>query len=1578
VLEKLLAAKEERSSDFSRKDDDVANESMKTLLKPSRSSKRSPAMMEGWASLRIDLTTLGRPLTFHGLGVAPRLRLELVNRRRFSALGAALAVAVFGAGLALARRRIGVRAAYVAAVMLATLLIPLLPALAGLALALNPAFHAAAALIVFYPIAGIVRRWAARRRRGAASGALAAALTALCLGAAQPASAATPGLPAPAAAGGEPVSVRIVSDVEPVQVPTNAVVVPYDTANRAAAGSVMIPYARYLELLRAAEALDRPQAAKPAAPFSLAGAVFECTLTDTDAVAIEETVHLEVFDAAGADIPLRLEGAVLAKAELDGRPAQIGMVWAAPPNAPQQQTQQAVGPVATPGLMLLRVPDKGRHVLKLSLRAHVTRRGGWRVVEARLPAAPAALMRLVVPTPGTDVNLPGAPDRKSQRTTVAGQTIETALGAEGRFGVEWRGSVAEGEKGLALTVDSRAVFDVREDRLQLIWSYRPEFRSGERDVFQVQVPADYVVEKVEGQNVRGWEVPGVAEGAAGAQTLRVELLKAAAREEQFTIHLWKPGPVPAGDAQEVTVPAVLSPGASRQTGRVVIRRSPLLDVRTLEVSGAQRCDLPADAAGLGVPVAAQESPLGIEAYEAYEFVSVPFALRLRVASRASQVSALVRTVLRVAEDETHIESRVELNVEERPLHGLRVQLPAGYTLEAVSGPTDLEWTVAREVEGSIVTVYLAGGLKGRVPLVLKAKADGARAEGVTLPVVRVLDVARQEGDLVVETDPAFDVRPEGVAGLENLLPRQVYGWLNEGQRPLARLAFHYRTPEYRGRVTLQRREPDVSGRLVTNLRLTDRAIEETVLVRLRIHQAGVRRVQLRLPARLRDARIGAPYLRERTLGETADGAVLVTLDLQDEVLGELNILIEDDRVLTAATQTLTLATLLTGRTDREYVALENAGRDEVVVASAAGLEPLEREQKEWAAVAPLLGGGLTRAYVVRAQEGRRPELVFRTQRREAVQTAGARVGLARARVLLDESGAYRAEQSFHVENQTEQFLDIDLPGGAELWTATVAGEYVKPVTAGGPTGGGARAGVRIPLVKTETGDADYVVTLKYGGRLGALGAFAVRDFPLVRSLNVNVELAQVELWLPVTHDWFHFGGSMRAVEEEGTFEAGYLSYQNKQAQRLVKTLQFGNVFEKARAVENLKSVSEDLEQAQQSVQRQYAFNEEANLEAANVGGVLREAEKELERVGQEDQQSAYDDNRRRLNHVFLSQTNVFGRNQVLQGVNWSDEKAAAEGGFKTQTLFNGEWFERNGLALSAGEGEADETKKKDGAESQPLGESGDGKPELAKSPVVLRGVYASRDSVKPSAYQQKLEVNEKERRRVEEFVDGVYVGKDGQQDMAARYRGKLANRANEPDASDNRERRMGDQWSGDAPADQKAQSSERLLEEIDTSARLPEGRAVPGVGLGVTVGSGGMAYDTAGTATRTDPAYWGDLAGTGLASLDVALPGADGSRWRVWRFTTPRGVAEIRGYGVSAGALDVLRRVGVLLATLLVLWLGAVLCRAGARRESVLSWLPATLILVGAVALLVGVLPVGAGLAIVCGIVLRVKRARAG
>ena len=120
-----------------------------------------------------------------------------------------------------------------------------------------------------------------------------------------------------------------------------------------------------------------------------------------------------------------------------------------------------------------------------------------------------------------------------------------------------------------------------------------------------------------------------------------------------------------------------------------------------------------------------------------------------------------------------------------------------------------------------------------------------------------------------------------------------------------------------------------------------------------------------------------------------------------------------------------------------------------------------------------------------------------------------------------------------------------------------------------------RRRVRIPLIKTMTGDLDYEVALKFGGRMHMPNVVGQVTFPLVRTRNIQVEQSQVKLHLPTAYRWFDFGGTMRRVTQ-GDLLADFLAYKTKQVHDLRRVISgSASEFSKARAASNLKQLELD-------------------------------------------------------------------------------------------------------------------------------------------------------------------------------------------------------------------------------------------------------------------------------------------------------------------------------------------------------------------------------------------------------------------
>jgi hypothetical protein len=1249
--------------------------------------------LQGVRSLPIDLLTVinqtpHSPLKFQSLGNDPTLQIAIIPRVRWQMLAWSLAVVWGGLFWKCVLGRSASR--QIRWLICGWLVAGILPLIGvwhyELSTLADPLFSVNSLLAFGCVIRGAWRELQTRlsvRRRATLTASTTSALSLLLAvgllivsGSAVQAQPTTP----------TPMSTPMSTPTLPVVVPDDAIILPYDPKAEQPtqdAKKVFIPYAKYIELWNLAHPDQRTLVKPLPATYAWGEGRYSALLEASDDLLLEGHFTVKVFAAEPLDVPLPLTGGVFVSATVGGRPAVLRMV--VPPNTPPQL-----------GVITLSLPGKGVHEVALQVRMKLQRRGGWRVAEGRLPNGLTTALNLRVAAAGTEVRVGDVMDRSRYETTQDRQPIETALGSDGKLNLAWRPRVSTGEVDRGLSVESNAEWDVRDDTLRLVWQLQLQFPRGRRDSFTLEVPRDYLVERVVGDNVRGWNSSRVADEAAAemdakaaapakTQTVNVTLLKQAVDQEKLTLVLSRRGRVGLGDLTSAAVPVVMVSDAVLHQGVIAIRRSVNLDVHLEGIQGLTPAERAAQSLSQVAGVV-EESPLAVRPLQTLRFKNPGYAARLVATIARGEVSAEFRSLLKIEERRSVWESQVILNLGEKLIHQLRVRLPAGLTQVEVSGPVPLRWTMAAEetqppTKRQLLTILLPDAVKGAAKFVIRGRLERVAGADMPLPQVELLDVTRQTGLVVVQVDPAVEVRAVQLQGCESVLLSQANAWLAEGQRAAARLALAHRSAEFAGSLQLVRREPRVACHTITNVNVSSRTIQETILLEFRIEEAGVRELEFELPAALREAQISAPLLRRKVISDRPAGIVQVKLELQDEVMGEYRVLVQQDRLVSGDVQVATVPRVLTGRTDQRLVAFESSARDELVVESGEQFEALTRQQQAWARLSTLLGDKVIAAYQVRG-EATQVQLPYRLRTRNTVETVQARIALAQTELEVDESGTYRGRQTYQVDNGTEQHLEVELPEGATIWTVQVAGDAVRPQAA---TGGKRR--VLIPLVKTAQGDLDYPVVITYAGQLTKPGWFRQVSFPFLKTVNINVELSRVRLLLPAGQRWFNFSGSLGEVGDRGEYEASGLEYQIKRLTRLSDLLRSssGDDLLKLRASGNLKQLDA---QVQQQLTQNYQ-NDAYSRNSTRLRSALEQSRSQVEQeeLAQSQLEQKQVENRERLNGAFLKQFNQRANNVVTElGDNFSAEAARPAENTVNPEGFNGNWFATNGLTTKVSEG----------------------------------------------------------------------------------------------------------------------------------------------------------------------------------------------------------------------------------------------------------------------------------------------------
>jgi hypothetical protein len=1145
-----------------------------------------------------------------------------------------------------------------------------------------------------------------------------------------------------------------------IQFPDDAIIVPYspdkisedslpDPDNLTLPEqSLLVPYRQYTAILEQLQKRnEKIQNSKNvpnfAVPFAVSAAEYQTVLPAAgNDILLQGKIKIDVFTNQTVLVPLTLENGVFVQPLLDGKPAIL-----------QSKSDHQI---------VLLVEGNGRHELSFDIRVRIQRQGGWRIVTGKLPVAAAAKISLTLPDETGDLLTGNSLDKKkwsfgtnteNTNTTVAKtheKIIETSLESNGSFHWQWRSAVSAENIDRNLEVDSKIRYDIQEGGVWVRWT--PVFRisRGKWEMIRLCLPQDYLIAEIKGENVRGWNI--VQENSK-TRTIDVELLKPAEITETLSVLLSAPQWF-VKPSMTLTLPKLTVPDAGIHQGRIDLFYSSVMNLRIPDSTGLLPADQVVQTESKPVLKFDTISPFDSSLFRSYRFSSENYSLQVELKKAPQSRSLQFFSVLKITRQDVSLETKIRISGNNnagrnKPFYE-SIQLPEKFVLKNVNVPDGILWNrKSGDDKENRLNIICPDG-HSSVEILIDGDFSGAfsknRNEIETLPVFKA-DNINISTRIAVLTEPSLDVRAE-TEYFRAEIPDSAFSWLSlPEQRELIRIVL--RSPALSnnvdGKLILSERKPEIRCSTITNVRTTADAIEETTLLDFDITKAGVRNIEFVLPAWMSNAKIDAPFLRRKTVTsldtKNTDSPVLVRLELHEEVMEQLRVLVQTDRRLQSETDYHVFVPVIrTGQTIRQYIVMENDRRspDEMVVDRLQNLHALNRQQSEWSYLASILGGNVTEAYFATKKDNsgnnssdNAANLLFRMKRRETVQLADARIDLSETRFTLGSNGGYRAEQIYRIDNKKEPYLDLLLPEGASLWgvriltaaewqqkehgehknniglpvkpnimPAEIAGRYQKKVTE-------SRL-IRIPLVKTESGDVDFIVRLIYAGELQHFSDWARLDIPFIDVLNIPVGESLVRLNLPERYE-YQFKGNLQRVRQEQeseTIRQVQSNYQRQQTDRLHQAVRGFNPFAAKRAKINLNqlnsatNLSLPVDSSYLSVENSYSGHTDPNSVSLAGGQIIGKGQiitgdKVLfpnekgksaqsqdvvpDETANRSSKSSEALNSKTLSSNFHSQSNKFS-GQLVQQKALTINKTVNQSATKPSSSFNDHWFTSNSLA----------------------------------------------------------------------------------------------------------------------------------------------------------------------------------------------------------------------------------------------------------------------------------------------------------
>lgn len=725
-----------------------------------------------------------------------------------------------------------------------------------------------------------------------------------------------------------------------------------------------------------------------------------------------------------------------------------------------------------------------------------------------IPPALSSRVSLVIDEAEADVECPSAV--AFQRSSANDQTrVEAVIGAGERCEMNWTPKVKRAaEIAATVFVQNTALVTLGGGAVHSRATLDYQISQGELKQARVQIPAGQRLLRVEGEWIRVWEIR--------EDTLVVDLVKGVSAAYKLVLETEKVlDKLPATVTLEI--PRALD--VKREAGLVALRGSEELSLTVQDAKELQRVDAEE------FYRAAPDKKDGLASV--FRFLKPDFALSVRAETVEAQIEAVVRNSVRLGSESARLGAQIDYIIKHAGVFALRLALPTGYRLEAVSGANVSQWIERTEAGARLLEVTLKERALGAYTLDLVLTQDYPEPpRSLAVPGVHPLDTQKLSGFITVSTEQGLAAKTESFQGLTEIpfggtgLPRAKTEDSALAPRGSA-LAYKFIDPSPSAQpswslgLSTEAVEPWVRAEVANTITLTETLVSGRTLVKYEIANAPMKQFRVRVPAMFKNVEITGDQIRRRD--QTNDEW---RVELQGKVRGGYELSLTWELPKSQNSNLVELAGIQALNVEREtgYVAL--LARPPLQVAGTSADESLNqidaRELPGWA--------GRADPATALAYRYLRPgyKLVVEAKGFDEAAVLQSLIDSARFTTVVADDGQMMTEVSLGVRNNGRQHLEVELPPGATVWSAFIDGQPVRP--------GLVQGKLLLPLAGDLASDAavavelTFVSTDKFPQQRGALSLMSPR-------FDVPLKNAHWELYLPPDYEYSHFEGSMTRSSE---------------------------------------------------------------------------------------------------------------------------------------------------------------------------------------------------------------------------------------------------------------------------------------------------------------------------------------------------------------------------------------------------------------------------------------------------------------
>ena len=420
-----------------------------------------------------------------------------------------------------------------------------------------------------------------------------------------------------------------------------------------------------------------------------------------------------------------------------------------------------------------------------------------------------------------------------------------------------------------------------------------------------------------------------------------------------------------------------------------------------------------------------------------------------------------------------------------------LSVPADAQINRIESPGGevVDWRVSSE-EPRTVTLFLdqrvAGEFRFDVHYEKLTGTAASAAAGFEVPVLSGVGVHRQRGMLALLSSRELTLQPSTEEGVTRVGENQLPAFVRDTAELTVAHTFRYAEPTPRVVVLAaapERRQGRMDARVDTLISLGDVTTHASATVEIDVKSGSIMELELTLPLGVNFLELTAPSLRTHEV-EERDGRQLIRTEFTQELDGQFRVELSYERIHADEEGEVEIPTVRVEGAEVEQgrIAVEALTAVEVQTAAVENLSTVEASELPQQLVMRTTNPILLAFKYVQADPA--PRLALRVTRHQEIDVQAATIDAAHYRTLYTRDGFIVTTARFLVRNSRQQFLRVRLPRGAEVWSATVAGESESPALADGESD---EPEVLIKIINSTRGFPVELIYATRQPRMGFLG-----------------------------------------------------------------------------------------------------------------------------------------------------------------------------------------------------------------------------------------------------------------------------------------------------------------------------------------------------------------------------------------------------------------------------------------------------------------------------------------------------------